>query len=80
MATSAQGFIAAATPAKLVRCSNTTLFELAARYLGDAQLWTAIAIQNQLVDPWIGGYAEIAIPPIVSQATPTGILSPTWPT
>ena len=78
MTTTAQGYIAAAFPAQLVRCSNTTLFELAARYLGNALLWPAIATQNSLTDPWISGYAEIQIPAVVSQATPTGILTPTW--
>lgn len=80
MATASQGFIAAALPAQIVRTSATNLFALAAQYLGDPLLWTELARQNGLVDPWIAGYAEIKIPPVVTQSTPTGIYAPTGPT
>jgi len=74
MATTAQGFIAAAAPTKIDRVSNTTLFHLAAKHFGNALLWTAIAEANDLIDPWIFGQAAIIIPNVVPTATPTGIL------
>lgn len=74
MATAPQGYIAATLPALIVRVSNTTLFSLAARHLGDALLWTRIAEINGLTDPWVSGFAEIKIPPVIQTSTPTGIL------
>ena len=76
MATAPQGFVAAAPPARLVRVNYTTLFHLAALYLGDALLWTAIAAANGLADPWINTQSTIAIPQRVPSAIPpTGLLS-----
>lgn len=72
--TSAQRFIAAAPPTRVVRVSNTTLFDLAARYLGDALYWPTLATINGLTDPWIVGAAAIQIPAAVPGGTPTGIL------
>jgi hypothetical protein len=70
------GYIAAAVPARIVRTGATTLFELAAIYLGDPLRWPDIARANGLSDPWISNYSEIAIPPVVDQSvTPTGILA-----
>lgn len=74
MPTSPQPFIAAAPPAKIVYVSNTTLFHLAAKYLGDALLWTFIARANGMSDPWITPNTAITIPNVVSTATPTGLL------
>ena len=69
------GYIAAAVPAQIVRVSNTTLYHLAATYLGDAMRWTDLARLNNRVDPWIVALTEISIPPVVDQSvTPDGVL------
>src|SRR4051794_35766129 len=68
-------YMAGAVPARLVRVSNTTLFQLAADYLGDPLLWTQIAKLNRFADPWIGGLTEVLIPVIKpASAVPDGIL------
>ena len=75
MATSAQGFVAAAPPSKIVRVANTTLYHVAAYQLGNALLWTLIAQANGLMDPWIGAMTELKIPTAKTPSTtPTGIL------
>ena len=74
MATTAQGFIAAAAPTKIARVSNTTLYHLAARYFGNALYWTEIAKANGLIDPWIYGQTTIIIPNTVPTPAPDGIL------
>lgn len=71
----ANSYMAGAVPARLVRVSNTTLFQLAADYLGDPMLWTRIAKLNGLTDPWIGEMREITIPTALpSKTPPSGIL------
>ena len=72
--TAPQGFIAAAAPTRVVQVSNTTLFHLAAKFFGNALLWTAIAEANGLIDPWIFAQTSIIIPNQVPTSTPTGIL------
>jgi nucleoid-associated protein YgaU len=74
MATSAQGFVAAAAPTKIERVSNTTLYHLAAKHFGNALLWTAIAEANDMIDPWIWYQTDIIIPNVVPTSTPDGIL------
>jgi hypothetical protein len=74
MATSPQGFIAAAAPTRTVRVSYTTLFEVAMRHFGDALRWVEIAEANGLTDPWIGAQTTLTIPNVVPSTTPTGIL------
>lgn len=74
MATSAQGFIAAAAPTKIARVSNTTLYYLAAKYFGNALYWTDIADANGLIDPWVFGQTTLIIPNVVPTSTPDGIL------
>lgn len=73
MATSPQPFIAAAPPARIVRVSNTTLFHLAAAYLGNALLWPFIAKANGIDDPWLTAETAITIPNVVSTVAPTGL-------
>lgn len=69
------GYVAVAIPARTVRVSNTTLFRVAADYLGDALYWTRIALLNNMVDPWIGHLTELQIPRTdASVAIPDGIL------
>lgn len=58
----ATGYLAAGVPAQIVRVGATTLFHLAAEYLGDAMHWTRIALLNGLSDPWIGPLTELKIP------------------
>jgi hypothetical protein len=71
----AQTYVASAIPAQIVRVSNTTLFHLAAQYLGDALQWPAIARLNGMTDPWIVALQEIKIPPQIDKAAvATGLL------
>ena len=74
MATTAQGFIAAAAPTRTVRVSNTTLFHLAAKFFGNPMNWVDIAEANGLIDPWIFAETAITIPNIVPTTAPDGIL------
>lgn len=55
-------YIGAAVSSRIVRVSNTTLFAVAARELGDPTQWYRIAQLNSLVDPWITGLTELKIP------------------
>lgn len=71
---STTGYIAGAVASKLVRVANTTLFHLAAEYLGDATLWYVIAAANNLTDPWVSGIAEISIPQRATVNSNGGIL------
>jgi hypothetical protein len=68
------GYIAATVPAKRVRVSDTTLFEIAMLECGDPLQWVALAKLNGLTDPWITAEREILIPPVLPGAPPTGIL------
>jgi hypothetical protein len=63
------GFIGKAVPVETVQASATTLFHLAAQYLGDARQWTRLAAMNQsavtvndFIDPWITALTAIEIP------------------
>ncbi len=79
MATASQGFISAAPPTLVVYACNTTLFNLAQLYLGNALLWPIIAEENNLLDPWIYGNVTINIPINTNSAlalNPTGIFTP----
>ncbi len=67
-------YVAATVPARTVRVSDTTLFEIAMRECGDALQWVAIARLNGLTDPWMVGQQDILIPPVLPSGTPTGIL------
>lgn len=67
-------FIAATIPAKVDRVSSTTLFHIAMREFGDPLQWVPIAELNSLIDPWITAQADVLIPPVLPNGTPTGIL------
>ena len=54
---------------------NTTLFHVAALYLGDATLWSLIANANGLTDPVISGTMQLVLPLVPSTPTPAGGLS-----
>ena len=72
--TTTVGYIAATVPAKIVRASGTTLFNIAMLETGDPLQWVAIARLNGLVDPWITAMEEILIPPVLPSGPQTGIL------
>lgn len=56
------GLVPLAIPAKIIRVSGTTLFAVAAKELGNALLWEAIADLNGIVDPFITTEIELKIP------------------
>jgi hypothetical protein len=56
------GYVGAAVPIKTVWASGVTLFDVAARQLGDATQWYRIAAMNGLTDPWVSGSVELKIP------------------
>lgn len=68
------GYIGATIPAKVVRVSNTTLFQVAMTETGDPLQWVAIAQLNGLTDPWITAETELLIPPVLPSGVQTGIL------
>jgi hypothetical protein len=68
------GFIAATVPAKIVRVSGTTLFEIAMRETGDPLQWVAIAQLNGMTDPWVDALQEVLIPPVLPSGAQSGIL------
>jgi hypothetical protein len=72
--TTTVGYIAATVPAKIVRASGTTLFNIAMMETGDPLQWVAIAQLNGLIDPWITAMEEILIPPVLPSGPQTGIL------
>ena len=46
----------------IVTVVNTTLFHVAAVYLGDATLWNLVANANGLTDPMIDGTVQLVLP------------------
>ena len=68
------GYIGATVPARVVRVSGTTLFQVAMMQTGDPLQWVAIADLNGLIDPWINGQEDILIPPVLPTGQQTGIL------
>ena len=72
--TTTVGYIAATVPAKIVRASGTTLFNIAMMETGDPLQWVAIAQLNGLTDPWITALEDILIPPVLPAGPQTGIL------
>jgi len=74
MATVAQPYVGEAVPFRTILVSNTTLFHIAARELGNAMYWTTLAKENNIVDPWINGLTEIAIPALFDTTDTSGIL------
>ncbi len=59
----------------VVTVVNTTLFHVAALYLGDATLWNLIANANGLTDPVVNGTVQLVLPLIPSTSKSTGLLS-----
>lgn len=72
--TTATPYIAGSVSARTVRVSNTTLFHVAAQYLGDATLWTAIAALNGMTDPQIVGLTTLTVPQGTGLVSNGGIL------
>ena len=70
----ASGYIASTIPARTVRVSDTTLFQVAMEQLGDPLRWVELAQLNGLTDPWIVAETAIKIPPVLSTSPLTGIL------
>lgn len=68
------GYIAQTIPAKVIRVSDTTLFQVAMQQTGDPLQWVAIAQLNGMVDPWIVAERDILIPPVLPSGEQTGIL------
>lgn len=69
------GYIGATIPAKVLRVSHTTLFQIAMQQTGDPLQWTAIAELNNIIDPWIVAQQTILIPPIFPAGVQTGLPS-----
>lgn len=63
-----------AIPAKQIMVSQTTLFAVAAKELGDATQWNRIASLNGLSDPWITTLTTLLIP--AAGTSNGGILEP----
>ena len=59
----------------IVTVVNTTLFHVAAVYLGDATLWNLIATANNLTDPLLSGTRQLVLPLVPSVVQVTGSLS-----
>lgn len=45
-----------------ITVSNTTLFHVAAEYLGDARRWEEVAELNDISDPMVVGLRRLTIP------------------
>lgn len=45
-----------------VTVASLNLFEVAAKYLGDATQWIRIAQMNQITDPWLSGLVTLQLP------------------
>lgn len=56
-----------------VTVTGTTLYDLAARYLGDATQWVRIAQQNGIADPVIVGEPRQIVIPDVDPAATGGV-------
>jgi hypothetical protein len=49
--------------------AGTTLFHVAAKYLGDATEWSRIAAINDISDPFLMNLTPLEIPPPAARAT-----------
>jgi hypothetical protein len=67
-------YIPSTIPAASIWTSYTTLFQIAEQQFGDALRWVEIAELNGMLDPWLFQSTQVLIPPVLSTATPTGIL------
>ncbi len=66
------GLIDEAPNAKIINVSNTTLYFIAAKEYGDANLWTYLADVNKISDPEITTAMTLIIPPKPSSAVEIG--------
>jgi hypothetical protein len=71
---SGQPYVGEAVPYRTIWVSNTTLFHIAARELGNAMYWTVLAKENDLIDPWIDALTEINIAALYDTTDTSGIL------
>ena len=56
-------YIGSGLPAKVINTDGlVTLFDIAARELGDPLQWWRIATLNGLTDPWVPAMSDLAIP------------------
>lgn len=60
---------------KTIRVPGGTLFDVAARELGDATQWTRVARLNGLTDPFLSGAATLKIPAVDVGYDDGGILN-----
>ncbi len=67
--------VGSAPTAEIVNFYNPNLYRVAVQYYSDANLWTAIAQANNVMDPQVPGYVALLIPPKPSVDT-GGILNP----
>lgn len=56
-----------------ISVTGTTLYDLAAEYLGDATQWVRIAAQNGIADPHITGEPQTIIIPDVDPTATGGV-------
>lgn len=68
------GYIAATIPAKIIRATHSTLFQIAMVETGDPLQWVALAELNNVIDPWITGLTTVLIPPVLPSGQQSGIL------
>ena len=61
---------------RVVTVTSGNLFDVSARYLGDAQQWTRIARLNGLgPDPWFTGLLVLRLPAVDPNAGTGGVLN-----
>lgn len=66
--------IPAPVTTRVITVAGGNLFELAARYLGDATQWNRIAALNGLTDPILSGLVTLKLPQTSAAAGNGGIL------
>jgi hypothetical protein len=54
---------------RTITVTGGNLFEVASRFLGDAELWATIAVASGVKDPWLQGLTTLNIP---SGSAPAG--------
>ncbi len=61
-------------PVKTVTVVSGNLFDIAARYLGDARQWNRVARLNGMADPFFSGIYVLRLPAVDKNASTDGIL------
>lgn len=51
-----------------IMVTGGNLFQVAARYLGDATQWVRIAQLNDIRDPWLSGVVTLMLPDVDASA------------